>query len=105
MNHNLYTLFQSHFPAELSKTFLETEEGACYSFNDLERETARYAALLRSMGVSKGDRLISQIEKSPQGLFLYLACVRAGVIYLPLNPAYRTSEMEYIFLDGEPKGI
>jgi len=102
MDSNLYKVFQEHFPADRSRPFLETGQRICYSYRNLEEETARYAAFLGSLGVVKGDRVLSQVDKSPQALFLYLACMRGGFIYLPLNPAYRKSEMHYILGDAEP---
>jgi malonyl-CoA/methylmalonyl-CoA synthetase len=102
---NLYSVFRRTFPSDPSRPFLETEERTGYSYQDLENETARYAALLTGLGLVKGDRLVSQVEKSPQALFLYLACVRAGIIYLPLNPAYRKHEMGYVLSDAEPKAV
>ncbi|MBI2815379.1 MAG: AMP-binding protein [Acidobacteria bacterium] len=105
MNSNLYAIFQARFPNDLASTFLETEEGAHYSYGDLEQETARYTALLSKLGAQRGDRIAVQVDKSPQALFLYLACVRAGLVYLPLNPAYHKGEMEYVLADAEPKVI
>ncbi|MCH8147786.1 MAG: AMP-binding protein [Planctomycetes bacterium] len=102
---NLYALFRSRFPADLSQVFLETGQGSVYSYGDLERETARYAALLAGLGLAKGDRVLAQVEKSPQALFLCLACFRAGLIYLPLNPAYRKNEVQYVLSDAEPKAV
>ena len=102
MNSNLYSIYEQRFPADLSKTCLETEEGFCYSYLALGEETARYAAVLTALGVRKGDRVLVQAEKTPQAFFLYLACIRAGAIYLPLNPAYRKHEMEYVLSDAEP---
>lgn len=105
MNSNLYAIFRACFPSDVSRRFLETEEGASYSYRDLEDATARYAVLLSKRGAQRGDRVAVQVDKSPQALFLYLACVRAGLVYLPLNPAYRQSEMEYVLADAEPAVI
>jgi len=102
LNNNLYAIYERHFPSGREKTCLETEAGYCYSYRALEEETARYAAALASLGVRKGDRVLVQVEKSPQAFFLYFGCIRAGAIYLPLNPAYRKHEMEYILSDAEP---
>ena len=53
----------------------------------------------------KGDRVAVQVEKSPEAIFLYLACLRAGAIYLPLNTAYTRHEIEYFVTDAEPSVI
>ena len=59
-------------------------------------------AALASLGVKPGDRVAAQVEKSPEALFLYLGCVRAGAVFLPLNPAYTLSEVEYFVGDARP---
>ena len=102
MNDNLYERFRARFSSELGRTFVENASGARFRYADLERETGRIAALLRSLGLRKGDRVAVQIEKSPHALFLYLACLRAGLVYLPLNPAYRAPELDYFLGDAEP---
>ena len=89
VSENLYFFIQQRFPQDLSKTFLETEQGVRFSYRDLEQETARYARLLTKLGLTKGDRVLAQVDKSPQALLLCLASIRAGLVYLPLYPAYR----------------
>ena len=84
-NHNIYQLFASRFPADRSSAFIENEQGQIWTYADLEAESARFAAYLTGLGVKPGDRVAVQVDKSPQCLFLYLACLRAGLIYLPLN--------------------
>src|SRR5262249_10289300 len=64
--------------------------------------TAQLANALRSLGVGPGDRVAVQVEKSPTALLLMLACVRAGAVLLPMNPAYTTGEVEHIVADAEP---
>jgi malonyl-CoA/methylmalonyl-CoA synthetase len=103
MNENIYSLFESRFPADRAKPFIETEAGKTFSYGDLERISARYANLLVELGVRKGDRVAVQVEKSPEAIFLYLACARAGASYLPLNTAYQRAEIEYFLGDAEPR--
>lgn len=102
MNQNIYSLFASRFPKDLSQVFIETAEGKRYSYRDLEAESARCARFMTGLGLVKGDRVAVQVNKSPQALFLYLACVRAGLIFLPLNTAYQRTELEYFFGNAEP---
>ena len=102
MSDNLYDLFRSRFPANRSRPFIETETGRVYSYADLEAVSGRYARLLSALGVRKGDPVAVQVEKSPEAIFLYLACLRAGAIYLPLNTAYTRHEIEYFVSDSEP---
>jgi malonyl-CoA/methylmalonyl-CoA synthetase len=53
--------------------------------------------------VKPGDRVAVQVEKSIEAVVLYLAAVRAGAVYLPLNTAYTLAELEYFVGDAEPK--
>jgi malonyl-CoA/methylmalonyl-CoA synthetase len=101
-NQNLYCLFESRFPADRSAPFIETEAGRRLSYADLEEVSGRYARLLLDLGVRKGDRVAVQAEKSPESLFLYLATLRAGAVYLPLNTAYQRGEIGYFLEDAEP---
>ena len=82
--------------------FLATAGGSVMRYGQLDAETGRLAHALRRTGVQVGDRVAVQIDKSPEGLLLYLACVRAGAVYLPLNPAYTLAELDYFATDAEP---
>lgn len=103
MNENLYALFQSRFPSDRSQSAIETAGGRIYSYAELESITASYAGLIKLLGVVPGDRVAVQVEKSPEALFLYLACLKAGAVYLPLNSAYQEGEVDYFLGDAEPK--
>ena len=100
---NLYAFLETHFPSDRSATCLETPDGAVWTWVEVEAESARYAHLLCERGVAPGDRVAVQAEKSPQALVLYLACLRAGAVYLPLNPAYPERELDYFLGDAEPR--
>ncbi len=102
MNANLYALFQSRFPQDRSACCIETPEGLIYSWQDLDRATAKIANLLAALKLPKDARIAVQVEKSPEALMLYLATIRAGYVYLPLNTAYRAAELEYFLADAEP---
>jgi malonyl-CoA/methylmalonyl-CoA synthetase len=102
---NLYHLFASHFPIDRSLAAIETPDGSTFSWHDLERESARLANLLASLDLPDGARVAVQVEKSPQALFLYLATLRAGLVYLPLNTAYREAEVEYFVGNAEPAAV
>ena len=102
-NANLYALLDAHFPADRSATSLETPDGSAWTYADVEAESARYANLMCERGVAPGDRVAVQVEKSPRALILYLACLRAGAVYLPLNPAYPERELDYFMGDAEPR--
>ena len=102
MNENLYEILQSCFPENLDAPCLILPDGSQVSYGRVQRESARYAALLASLGVQPGDRIAVQVRKSPQALFLYLGALRAGAVYLPMNDAYQRHEIEYFLGDAAP---
>ncbi|HJV86774.1 MAG TPA: malonyl-CoA synthase [Noviherbaspirillum sp.] len=102
MNANLYALFTSRFPQDRASCCIETHDGLFYTWNDLDRATAKIANLLAGLNLPKDSRIAVQVEKSPEALILYLATIRAGYIYLPLNTAYRAAEIEYFVGNAEP---
>ena len=102
MNANLYALFRSRFPDDLDDCWIETADAHYYSWRDLERGSAKIANLLASLDLPAGSRVAAQVEKSPEALMLYLATVRAGFVYLPLNTAYRAAEMSYFIENASP---
>jgi len=102
MNANLYALFASKFPQDREACCIETHDGKYYSWNDLDRATAKIANLLLSLGLPPATRIAAQVEKSPEALMLYLATLRAGYVYLPLNTAYRADEIAYFIGNAEP---
>ncbi|MEE8387843.1 MAG: malonyl-CoA synthase [Acidiferrobacterales bacterium] len=99
---NIVTLFESRYPSDPSRTFIETASGHIYSYSNLEAASARIANFLINIGVNKGDRVVVQVDKSPEVLFLYLATLRMGAIYLPLNTAYTDRELNYFLVDASP---
>ena len=105
MNANLYALFRARFPSDLDDCWLETSDGLYYSWRDLERGSAKIANLFASLNLPAGARIAAQVEKSPEALMLYLATVRAGFVYLPLNTAYRAAEMAYFIENAAPSVV
>src|SRR5262245_64055319 len=103
MSDNLYDRFVRAFPPDRGRPFIETDGGRTYSFRDLDEISGRMARLLQSLGVAKGERVAVQVEKSPEAIFLYLACLRAGAVYVPLNTAYQKAEIAYFLADAEPR--
>ncbi|QRI62211.1 malonyl-CoA synthase [Shinella sp. PSBB067] len=83
--------------------FIETAEGRLWTYGDMIRLSGQFAGALRRLGVAPGDRVAVQVEKSPEALMLYLACLRAGAVYLPLNTAYTLAELDYFIGDAEPR--
>jgi malonyl-CoA/methylmalonyl-CoA synthetase len=103
MNH-LYDLVRGRMP-DLAKPAIKTPAGRVISYGDLDAMAARFAGALIARGVAPGDRVLVQVEKSPEAIALYLGTVRAGAIFLPLNTAYTLAEVEYFVGDAEPKLI
>ncbi len=101
-NHNLLASFLEVAAAAGDKPFLIAGETPVLRFSDLDRETGRLAARLAALGSEPGDRVVVQVEKSPEAVLLYLAALRAGMIFIPLNTAYTTAELAYFLSDAEP---
>ncbi|AYQ30050.1 MULTISPECIES: malonyl-CoA synthase [unclassified Polaromonas] len=101
-NHNLFAALRAAFPASLDEVAVETDTGLNYSWRDLERGTAMMANLLASLGLPEGARVAVQVEKSVEAMMLYLATLRAGYVFLPLNTAYQSAEIEYFIGNAEP---
>ena len=105
-NANLFFALRAAFPADLTATAVEVADGPCagarYSWADLDRGTAMLANLLQSLGLPAGSRVAVQTEKSVEALMLYLAVLRAGYVFLPLNTAYQAAEIGYFIGNAEP---
>jgi malonyl-CoA/methylmalonyl-CoA synthetase len=100
-NANLYAVLETGFPQDRARIAIETPT-LRYSWDDIDRASACLANLLKSLDLPKGARVAVQVEKSPEALLLYLATLRAGLVYLPLNTAYREAEVGYFLADAEP---
>jgi len=103
-NANLYLALRAGFPADLDAIAVSCADGALgqYRWRDLERGSAMLANLLDSLDLPRRSRVAVQVEKSVEALMLYLAVLRAGHVYLPLNTAYQQAEIEYFISDAEP---
>src|SRR5690348_1351517 len=102
MTNHLFDQFRNNVPAAGAR-FLELPDGATVTYGDMLTRSARLASALIARGVKPGDRVAVQVEKCPGALMLYLACVRAGAVFLPLNTAYTLAELDYFFGDAEPR--
>ncbi len=102
-NANLYTLFQGRFPKDANAIFLDSVDGRQLRYGEIPQRSGRYLGLLQQAGVKKGDRVVVQVEKSIEAVLLYLACLRAGAIYIPLNTAYTSTEVGYFLGDATPR--
>jgi malonyl-CoA/methylmalonyl-CoA synthetase len=101
-NGNLFAALRAAFPADLDAVAVETDSGLRYSWRDLDRASAMMANLLASLDLPEGARIAVQVEKSVEAMVLYLATLRAGFVFLPLNTAYLSAEMAYFIGNAEP---
>lgn len=102
---NLYSHFHRQFVKHADDELLRTEQDRSYRYSDVDQRSAQIAGLLTELGAAPGDRISVQVEKSPESLCLYLACLRAGLVYHPLNMGYKTGELEYFLGDAEPSVV
>ncbi|MEO8158799.1 MAG: malonyl-CoA synthase [Betaproteobacteria bacterium] len=105
MTANFYAAVAGAIDSGHEQIVLEADEGLTYTRADLARESARFAGVLIGAGAMRGDRIAVQVDKSPAALFLYLGCLRAGLVYLPLNTAYQRGEIAYFLNDAQPKVV
>ncbi len=90
-------LYDALFGRHVGKTtpFLHLPDGTTLTHDAFLRMASRYAHAMTALGLTAGDRLAAQIEKSPEALAVYAACAQTGVIFLPLNTGYTASELDY----------
>ena len=102
MTNHLFDLIRSRAAAPDKPFALSLPGNRTVTYGDVERMSARYAHVLVARGVRPGDRVAVQVDKSIEAVMVYLACVRAGAVFLPLNTAYTPAEVEYFLTDAEP---
>jgi len=100
---NLYRLFLECFPTDPTAVFLDGIDDRRLRYNEVPQRSGQILSLLQQSGVQKGDRVVVQVEKSIEAVLLYLACLRAGAIYIPLNTAYTPKELGYFLQDATPR--
>ena len=100
---NLYRLMRSRFPEDLDETCLLLPGGDAISYRTLDARSAQIAHALSSAGCRHGDRVAAQVEKGITAVCVYLACLRAGFVYLPLNTGYQQRELTFFLGDAKPK--
>jgi len=102
---NLYAHFSKQISAHADRELLCTDTGRSYSYSDIEERSARYARYLTNLGAVTGDRISVQVDKSPESLCLYLACLRAGLVFHPLNLGYKRAELDFFLGNAEPSFV
>ena len=115
-NANLYAQLRAHFPDQLDDVAIETADVPAsqaghpfaplhYTWRDLERGSARIANLFADLALPAGARVLVHADKSVEAVMLYLATLRAGLVYVPLNAAYQASEVEYFVDNAQPSVV
>jgi len=99
-NHLFHALLADR--ADDDRPFLHLADGKVWTYRDMIALSGRMAAVLADHGAMAGDRVAVQVQKSPEALALYFACLRAGLALVPLNPGYTTVEVDYFLGDAEP---
>ncbi|MBT8077731.1 MAG: malonyl-CoA synthase [Gammaproteobacteria bacterium] len=101
-DYNVYRHFSRNGEARAERELLQTADGRTWSWRETDEASARVARYLTELGVQPGERVSVQVEKSPEALMLYLACLRGGFVFHPLNTAYQPGELEYFLGNAEP---
>ncbi|MES9862103.1 MAG: malonyl-CoA synthase [Candidatus Thiodiazotropha sp. LLP2] len=103
-NQNLYlSLVGDRFINAGDHPFLITPGRPTLFYSELDETAGKFATRLLQLGVKPGDRVMVQVDKSPESVLLYLACLRVGAIYIPLNTAYTPTEISYFMNDAKPQ--
>ena len=102
---NLFSRFRPNFTREPDAELLATADGRSWTWADVDRYSARMASFLSGIGVDRGERVSVQVHKSPENLCLYLACLRGGFVFHPLNMGYKRAELEYFIGNAEPAAV
>ena len=103
---SLFAALRAAFPADLDQTAItvwDQEGQPAYRWRDLERGSAMLANLFADLGLQPGERVALQVEKSVEALMVWLACLRSGLVLVPLNPAYQAAELTHFLRDAEPR--
>jgi malonyl-CoA/methylmalonyl-CoA synthetase len=98
----LFSVLSARWKTNADKPALVTPTGFTLTYGELDAAVAQHAGFLRALGVQAGQRVAVQVEKSPDALILYLGCLKAGAVYLPLNSAYQENEVDYFLGDAKP---
>ncbi len=96
-------LFKIH--TDNPSTFLHLEDGTALSYSAFIGNVAKLANTVTALGAKPGDRVLAQVNKSAEALALYAACVQSGSIFIPLNTAYTSKEVEYFISDAQPSVV
>ena len=100
---NFYQSLQAAFESRLDAPALILKDRPDWNYRQLVTAVDRFAQVLLDSGVNPADRVMAQVEKSPENLALYLATLKVGAVYVPLNTAYTVAELDYFVDDAQPR--
>ncbi|MGH1419362.1 MAG: malonate--CoA ligase [Hyphomicrobiaceae bacterium] len=99
---NLFTQIRERI-TNPNAVLIHSRDGQVVTYSNMLDRSAQFANALAKLGVVKGDRVAAQVEKSVEAIWLYLACLRVGAVFLPLNTSYTDTELNYFVSDAEPR--
>ncbi len=100
---NLAERLEQGYAAALDRPALILEDGSEWTYRFLTERASQLAGALAARGVVPGDRVLTQTSKSADAVALYLATLRLGAVYLPLNTGYTAAEVDFFRSDAEPR--
>ena len=100
---NLFTSIESVANARGAALAFDCDEHGRFSYADVLTRSAQFAAALGAVGVGAGDRVAVQLDKHIDVVWLYLAVLRQGAVYVPLNTGYTDTELGYFIDDAGPR--
>ncbi|HXC50160.1 MAG TPA: AMP-binding protein [Candidatus Limnocylindrales bacterium] len=103
MDENLYSILRAGFSEVIDRAAFVSPGEPSVSWRELDDLVAGFASVLMSRGVEPGDRVVAQVEKSLGAVALYLATIRIGAVFVPLNTAYTDAEVASFLADAEPR--
>jgi len=86
------------------RTFL-IDDQRVWTYGEFFATVRRFAGALQAAGANPGDRVTVHVEKSPEAVALYVACLWAGTVHVPLNPRFTNVELEYYVNDADPRVV
>ena len=99
---NFYQQLELAFTSNAAATALHLADGSRWSYQNLLACINTMSAQIVAAGIAPGERVLVQVDKSPENLALYLACLKRGLVYVPLNTAYTATEIDYFVADAQP---
>ncbi len=87
------------------RAFIKTPAGRELSYAALSDLSGRYAAALTDRAVMQGDRVAVQVDKSAEAVLLYIACLRLGAVFVPINVANTPNEVDFFLRDSQPRMV